>query len=98
MTTEMIDHREVVQQCLMWGIEEELMIKIFELEQQGDLCQFMFITGSGDVFAGKDEDDLKEQILEYMQEIGCIDDIEYIFINGESQNVEVDIKFTDHSQ
>jgi hypothetical protein len=56
----------------------------------------MFITIDGDVFPAKDEEELREIMLQWLlDDKGVIDDIQYMFVDGIPKGLEVDLKFID---
>lgn len=78
-----------------WGIDELTASMIVEKNTQSELDRFMFITNEGFVYNSTDEYGLKLEMLDYFVEFeGSIADIKYVFIDGSSRHLEVDIKFT----
>jgi hypothetical protein len=81
-----------------WGIDEETASSIVANESYNEMDRYMFITSEGLVYPANDLQDLKKEILDYitgtLDGTGCIEDIEYVFVDGEPMDVKVDIFFT----
>lgn len=78
-----------------WGFDMGLALKIVDGGEQRFLDRNMFITHQGEVQNAADEEELRGVVLEYLLDDGSLADIEYIFVDGESRGVEIDIKFTE---
>lgn len=82
-----------------WGIDEITACNIVDSGMQSQLDKFMFITCEGLVYGAKDLNELKKIMLGYLlEDQGVLADIEYIFVDGERKDLELDVNFTPHSE
>lgn len=78
-----------------WGIDEDVATDIVAAEFHNMMDQYMLILSDGTVVPANDEADLKQCILDYLQdESGSLTDIEYIFVKGEKMDMGLDVQFT----
>lgn len=90
--------KEITGIMMRWGLPYEISSKIWCGGGEENLCENMIITSEGDIYDATDQDDLKEKMLDYIQNAGAVNDIDYIFVNGKSHSVEVDIKFVENEE
>ena len=79
-----------------WGIDYDTASVIVEENSMDQLDQNMFITKEGLICSAKDDDDLKQEMLDYLlYQDGVLADIEYVFVDGCARSIEIDLQFTE---